>query len=286
MKNKVKLLENILYIIQGAIVGAGAILPGVSGGVLCVVFGIYEPMMDLLTHPKRNFKTHLPLFLPFGIGWVIGFFGISGMLGGFLETHPEIATMLLFGLVCGTIPDLFKKSELSNPKSSWTPLVMSLSIFYVVLHIIDVIQGGAPVSVDENFLSFLFCGVMWGISLIVPGFSSSPILMYLGLFEPLTSGIGMNENFNLGVVIPFGIGVIVTVLLFARLVDMLFKQHYALASRIIIGFVISSSLKTLPDHFKNTSTMVVSIVCFVLGFAATILLEKIDIKIESKKMEG
>ncbi len=286
MKNKVKLLENILYIIQGAIVGAGAILPGISGGVLCVVFGIYEPMMDLLTHPKKHFKTHLTLFLPFGIGWAIGFFGISGMLGGFLETHPEIATMLLFGLVCGTVPDMLKKSELSDQKMSWTPLVMSLSIFYVVLHIIDVLQGGEPVAVAESFLSFLFCGIMWGISLIVPGFSSSPILMYLGLFEPLTSGIGINENFNLGIVIPFILGVVVTVLLFARLVNMLFKKHYALASRIIIGFVISSSLKTLPDHFKSTGTMIVSIICFILGFAATILMEKIDIKISSKKTEG
>ena len=283
--NKFSLLQNLVYVIQGAIIGAGAILPGISGGVLCVVFGIYEPMMDLLTHPKKHLKTHIPLFLPIGIGWLIGFFGISGILGSFLESHPEISTMLLFGLVCGTIPDLIKKSESSDHNMSWTPFIVSLSTFYVLLHIIDVLKGGEPISVPQNFLSFLFCGVLWGVSLIVPGLSSSPILMYLGLFEPLASGIGINENFSLLVVIPFLLGIGVTVLLFARLVDMLFKNHYALISRIIIGFVISSSLKTLPDDFISAGTMWISIVCFVLGFAATILIERLEKTLEVKRME-
>ena len=64
---------SIMYAIQGAIVGVGAILPGVSGGVLCVVFGIYEPMMALLTHPIQSFKIYYKMFIPFLIGWGLGF---------------------------------------------------------------------------------------------------------------------------------------------------------------------------------------------------------------------
>ena len=62
-----------MYVIQGAIVGVGAILPGVSGGVLCVAFGIYEPMMALLTNPVKSFKNYYKMFIPFLIGWVLGF---------------------------------------------------------------------------------------------------------------------------------------------------------------------------------------------------------------------
>ena len=65
----------ILRVLQGAIIGAGAILPGISGGVLAVIFGIYRPAMELLTHPKRAFPRYWRMLLAVGIGWVLGFLG-------------------------------------------------------------------------------------------------------------------------------------------------------------------------------------------------------------------
>ena len=116
--------------------------------------------------------------------------------------------------MCGTIPELFKKSEEADRKMSWTPFVISMSISYILFHIIE---AGEAIVIPESFLSFVFCGFMWGISLIVPGLSSSTVLIYLGLYVPLTEGIG---SFDLGVLIPFGIGIVVTVLLFAKFVKM------------------------------------------------------------------
>jgi len=174
--------------------------------------------------------------------------------------------------VCGTIPELFKKSEEADRKMSWTPFVISMSISYILFHIIE---AGEAIVIPESFLSFVFCGFMWGISLIVPGLSSSTVLIYLGLYVPLTEGIG---GFDLGVLIPFGIGIVVTVLLFAKFVNMLFKKHYALISRIILGFVISSSLKTLPHSFGSVWTMIISVVCFAVGFAVAVAMDKAERK--------
>ena len=67
------ILKYVLYLIQGALVGVGAILPGVSGGVMCVAFGVYEPMMALMTHPRKTWRQHAGMFIPFVIGWVLGF---------------------------------------------------------------------------------------------------------------------------------------------------------------------------------------------------------------------
>ena len=64
------IVRHIIHAVQGAIVGAGAILPGISGGVLCVSFGIYQPMMALLSHPVKSFKKYYSLFIPFLIGWI------------------------------------------------------------------------------------------------------------------------------------------------------------------------------------------------------------------------
>ena len=276
-KHKIEPLKFLILALQGAIVGIGAILPGVSGGVLCAAFGIYEPMMELLTEPRKNFKRYLPTFVPFVIGWAGGFMLFSLLIGALLNKYYDIATMLFFGLVCGTIPELFKKSEKADPKYSWTPFVISLSVSYILFHIMALIEGGAGsgITAPQNFLSFLFCGFMWGISLIVPGMSSSPVLQYLNLLEPLTTGIG---SLNITILFPFVLGIIITALLFARLVNMLFKKHYALISRIILGFVISSSLNTLPTSFQSGWSLVISLVCFAIGFVIAAAMDKAESK--------
>ena len=110
----------------------------------------------------------------------------------------------------------------------------------------------------------MLCGVLWGLSLIVPGMSSSTILIILGLFEPLTAGIGSLE-FN--VLLPFVIGIAGTTLLLARVVNMLYTKHYPIMSKVILGIVIASSLKILPSSFGGIGTLIVSMICFAGGFA-------------------
>jgi len=254
------LLKHLLYAIQGAIVGVGAILPGVSGGVLCVAFGIYEPMMAILTHPKRSLRKYYKMFIPFVIGWVVGFIFLAKGVELLFRFSPTIALMLFFGLICGTLPELIKTSEKSGPNQSWTPFVISLSMAYLFFH---VLEHASMATVEPSFGGFLFSGFLWGLSLIVPGLSSSTILIFLGLYEPLTAGIGSLEP---AVLLPFGIGITATALLFARLVTMLFDRHYAVVSRVILGFVIASSLKILPSGFESVGMLLVSLACFAAGF--------------------
>ena len=272
MAKDINLARTLLYLIQGAIIGVGAILPGVSGGVLCVSFGLYEPLMELLTDPGKAIKEKYKLYIPFLLGWVLGFVLLARVCEIFFSVAPDVAIFLFFGLVCGTIPGMLKKSEESNKNMAWTPFVISLVASYTLFHIIE---GGEAVAVPVNFLSFLFCGFMWGISLIVPGLSSSTVLIYLGLYIPLTEGI---SDFNISVLLPFGMGILITVLLLARLVNMLFKNHYALISRMILGFVVSSSLKTLPREFGSVWTMMISIICCVVGFAVALIMENAESK--------
>ena len=272
MKKRFNLVKTLIHVIERAIVGVGAILPGVSGGVLCVSFGMYEPMMELLTEPKKALKKNYDMFIPFILGGAVGFVLLAGVMEAFFNFAPDVAIMLFFGLVCGTLPELFKKSELADKNASWLPMIASLTASYVLFHALG---SGEAVAVPANFFSFLFCGFMWGVSLIVPGMSSSTVLIYLGLYVPLTEGI---SNFDFSILIPFGIGILITVLLFAKLVNMLFKKYYAIISRIILGFVISSSLKTLPSKFESGWTMVISIACLVLGFLVALWMDRAERK--------
>lgn len=83
--SKFSLSKTLFRVLQGALIGLGAVLPGISGGVLSVIFGIYKPIMELLSNPFANFKTHVPKLLPVFIGGGIGFLGIANVLSFFLE---------------------------------------------------------------------------------------------------------------------------------------------------------------------------------------------------------
>ena len=269
------ILKNLLYIIQGAIVGVGAILPGVSGGVLCVAFGIYEPMMELLTQPIKAIKKHYQLFIPVGIGWAGGFVLLARVVEWFFSVSQPAALLLFFGLICGTLPQLFKSSEQSDHKKSWTPFVISLALAYLVFHFLE---HGTQISVTPSFWVYLMCGGIWGLSLIIPGLSSSSFLIYLGIYEPMTAALGA---LDFSVAIPMMIGIVVSAAAFARLVSMLYKKHYAVVSRIVLGFVIASSLKILPSEFKGVWELVISVACFAAGFAVALCMDKAQAKQES-----
>ena len=72
-------------LLQGALIGLGAVLPGISGGVLSVIFGIYRPVMELLGDPKKNFRTHFPKLYPYLLGYLLGFLGVANVLAFFLN---------------------------------------------------------------------------------------------------------------------------------------------------------------------------------------------------------
>ena len=260
MKNN-KLLKSLILALQGAIVGTGAILPGVSGGVLLVAFGISEPMMALISHPGKSFKTYYKMFIPFLIGWLLGFTLLARAVEAMFAASATVALMLFFGLICGTIPQLIKESEKSDSEQSWTLFVVTLALAYFLF---TILENGVTGAVQVNTMSFVICGLVWGLSLIIPGLSSSSVLLYMGLYEPMTAGIAA---LDFGVILPLLLGLLITVLSLARFVNALYEKHYAIVSRFILGFVVASSLKIVPSGFESVGSLVFSLLCFAAGFA-------------------
>jgi putative membrane protein len=256
-------LQWALLCVQGALVGAGAILPGISGGVLCVAFGIYEPMMALLSHPVRSFRTYYRMFVPFLIGWVGGFLLLARAVSILFESSASAALALFAGLVLGTVPELMKKSERSGPRVSWTGFVLPIAVLFVLL---SALKSGSAAAVAPNTAWYFFSGAVWGLSLVIPGLSSSTILIYMGLYQPMAEGIAA---VNPGVVLPLLGGLAVTAALSARLVNHLLETKYALMSRIILGIIIVPTLLTLPTQFADAGAAVLAAACFAAGFAAS-----------------
>ncbi len=259
----------ILRVVQGAIIGAGAILPGISGGVLCVVFGIYQPMMAVLAHPFKNIKLYWKMFIPIAIGWAAGFVGLAGVIAKLLSMNAAVIVSLFVGLIIGTFPGLLREgAKNGRSKGMWVALAVStvalLAFFYTL-------KFSTSTTVAPSFGWYIFCGVLWGISLIVPGMSSSSLLMFLGLYQPMSAGIATLDP---NVLIPFAIGIISTVVLLARLVNNLFEKHYGVAFYCVVGFVIASTIPIIPLSFAGWGEAVLCVAAAVVGFAGAFLMDR------------
>lgn len=252
----------LLRIVQGALIGGGAILPGISGGVLSVLFGIYHPLMEVLTTPFKAIKRHWKLFIPVAIGAAIGFVLFARLVTVLLGDNANTGVCLFVGLVIGTLPSLWKEAGSQKRTSgSWISLAVS---FAALLGILLILGGGSSLNITPDWKWFFFCGVVWGLSLIVPGMSSSSILMFMGLYVPMSEGI---SALNMGVVLPLMAGIVTSAVLLARAVRWLFDNHHSIASHAIIGLVLASTVMIIPTSYAGFGEVVLCILCAAVGYA-------------------
>ena len=259
----------LLRILQGALVGLGAVLPGISGGVLCVVFGVYQPVMEVLSDPVHALKKHIRLLLPLGVGLVLGFLGIARLLGFLLNRYPDPSVCLFVGLIAGMMPSLLREAgEQGRNRASYVALCAAFVVLLGVLLSLRFVS----LQIVAGFGAYLFCGFCLALSVIVPGMSFSTLLMPLGLYTPFIDGIG---RFDLAVLIPGGIGAVLTILLLARAVTHLMERHYSVLFHAIIGVVVAATAVIVPYGAFASSGALVNGVCLVAGAAAALLLDEL-----------
>ena len=270
--NRSGVLRLILQVLQGVLIGVGAVLPGISGGVLCVVFGIYKPVMELLSNPFRRFRTHVPKLLPVIIGAAAGFLGVAKLLAFLLEKYPDPSVCLFVGLIAGMLPSLFREAgEKGRPKGSWVSLALAFAVILALLISLNLFS----VTIAPSFPWYLFCGFCLALSVIAPGMSFSTLLMPLGLYTPFVDGLG---SLKPEVLAPAAIGAVVTVICLAKAVNALFDRFYAYAFHAIIGIVIAATVMIIPfgSFAASAGSAAANLVCLVAGIAAALALDKFN----------
>lgn len=265
-------LRLVLRVLQGMLIGVGAVLPGISGGVLCVVFGIYKPVMELLSSPLKKFKTHVPKLLPVIVGAALGFLGVAKVLAFFLEKYPDQSVCLFVGLIGGMLPSLLREAgEQGRTRGSWISAGVAFVLVLSLLLSLNVLS----VTILPSFGWYLFCGFCMALSIIAPGMSFSTLLMPLGLYTPLVDGIG---SLDFQVLLPAGIGAVVTILCLAKAIDALFTHFYNLAFHAIVGIVVAATLVIIPfgSFTAGIGVAAANVVCIVVGVVAALALDKFN----------
>lgn len=259
----------------GSLIGAGAILPGVSGGVLAVIFGLYQPLMELLTEPHRALRRHGRRFIPVIFGAGIGFVVFAKGLVAVFHLSSTVAIWAFIGLILGTMPALFAEAGTQGRGiMGWGSLLLCGTVMLASLYYISHV---AVIQVTPNFWWYSFCGVLIGMGIIIPGMTSSGIMMALGLYEPMLQALA---GFDWKVLLAYGPSLVLSIVLLARFVQWMFRRHYAAAYHGIIGIVIASTVVIVPLEYSGIFEIFCSAVCCAAGFSLAFWMARLDRRIQ------
>lgn len=255
----------IARVLKGMIIALGFILPGVSGGVLAAILGIYERMIRFLAHIKENFIENVLYFTPVAIGMVLGIAAFSYPVNLLLDNYKVIVLWGFAGAIIGTIPSLIKESvnESDRDRADTITFWLSFILSGVFLYSLNGMVGTLP----ANFLSFVLAGALIALGILIPGLSPSNLLLILGLYTPMLTGFKRLDLF--GTFLPIGIGGALALILFSKAMDYILKHYHSRVYHFIIGIVLSSTLLIVfPQSGNNESISYAGVSIFTLVLAA------------------
>lgn len=235
---------------KGVVIALGFILPGVSGGVLAAILGIYERLLGFMAHFRRNFKRDFWYFVPVGLGGIVGIALLSAPLE-YLLAHAQVIVLWGFaGAIIGTLPALMKTATSRAPRD-WLDGVWFFGTFIIsagLLYFMSELFGTLP----ANFGGFIVAGALITLGVLVPGLSPSNLLLILGLFTPMLTGFKRLDI--VGVYLPIAIGGILAMALFSKLMDHLLVKFHSRVYHFILGIVLASTMLILiPNPYAAES---------------------------------
>lgn len=260
-RDKTSFKEAPFLLIKGFLMGSADIVPGVSGGTMALILGIYERLLNAIKSVNGVFlksfftfkwktsfqELHLKflVFLFLGIFTALGFFTKVVPLQVYMFTHPEIVYGLFFGLILGSIYILYK----SLNEISWQEILWSIIGVGIGLWIVSLVPADTPEHPAFVFLS----GMISICAMILPGISGSYLLLIMRKYDYLLSNIGKIGGVETmdGIIglIPFLLGAVIGLAAFSRFLSWLLGKYHSQTISVLIGFLIGSLFVIWP--FQN-----------------------------------
>jgi len=265
--DKVKYLKNFL---KGIAIGVATLIPGVSGGTMAIILGVYDNLIHAISSFFEDWKKNIVILLEIGLGGLVGLVLFSGLLEKAITSYPHMMQFLFMGIIIGGLPVLYKKSTSSGKREMADFLFLAIG-FVAVLLLSKEPSSTTAMATSQGIMSMVFFGgIVIAVALVLPGISGSFMLLALGLY-----GITLNaiNSFNVPFLIPLGLGVVVGTLGTTKLIEKFLQKYPNKAYMLIMGFVIGSLLPVFPG-IPVGFQIVTSAIAFILGFIVIFVLGK------------
>ncbi len=273
----------IKLILKGVMMGVANIIPGVSGGTMAVSMGIYDKIIHAATHFISEFKKSMKLLLPIILGMAIGIVALARVLEYMFARVPLQTNLLFIGLIIGGLPAITKKVKGKTIRLGH--ILVCLMFFVVVAGL--ALLGEQDLSFNiMNIVKLFGVGVVASATMVIPGVSGSMMLMLMGYYNPILNEVndfidnlvqfnvpGLLEGCK--VLVPFGIGVAVGIVVIAKIIEIIFRKFPEHAYWAIIGLIVASPVAI----FLMGSMGTITVIAVVTGIAALLVGILISLKL-------
>lgn len=255
---------------KGIAIGSGAIIPGVSSGVLCVIFGVYEKLLDSILSFFKNIKENFIFLFPIILGVAVGVILFGNILKYVFEEFHLQTSFVFIGLIIGSIPTLLKTVS-KKGRFKLRYLLYSLLALLAGVLMVFLEKSIPTISLsDFHFFYLILAGIAMSVGVIIPGVSSTIILMLFGVYTVYLESV---STLYFPILIPLGIGLVLGSFACMKLTKFLLEKYYLPTFYTIIGFTLGSIFVLFPG-FTFDLNGIISILCFILGFYICTLFEK------------
>ncbi|MDP4153099.1 MAG: DUF368 domain-containing protein [Bacillota bacterium] len=264
-------MKTIILMLKGVLIGISILIPGVSGGTMAIILGVYDEMIHAVSSFFQSKRQNALLLLKIGTGGLIGIVLFSKLISYMLDKWKYPMVFLFIGVICGGLPVLLKKTK--TAKSRNLDLLYSIAGFLLVIAMTrqpDTVVNLATQTGVLNFLFLVFAGFIIAIALILPGISTSFMLLTLGLYDVTLEAI---TNFNIAFLIPVIIGIVIGTISTTRLLEFLMQRYPRKTYLLILGFVLGSVLQIIPGLPKGMDILY-CILTFASGLIAIQFMSK------------
>ena len=252
--------NNLILFLKGFAMGSADVVPGVSGGTIAFITGIYDELISTLGNInlsmlklilKGDFKgfwirANLKFLLVLFFGILTSIFTLAGVISYLLKYHPEPLWAFFFGLVTASIFYIGKTIDKWDVKVIISFVLGALIAFMITI--------APPVKMSDNIFYVFISGAIAICAMILPGISGSFILLLMGSYSTIIFAV---KDKNLLLLTVFGSGCAVGLLLFSKLLKWLFTHYEKIIVSILTGFLLGSLNKLWPWKINTDQLLVV-----------------------------
>ncbi|RLJ86353.1 DUF368 domain-containing protein [Planococcus citreus] len=258
-------------IYRGILMGISDLIPGVSGGTIAFVLGIYDRLLESISgFFSREWKKQLGFLVPLGIGIVITLLLFSRFIEFLLENHYEATQFFFMGLILGVLPYIMKQAEVKkNFTARHLVILLVIGAALASMAFIQTDDNVAPItelSLPTFFLLF-FSGWIASMAMLLPGISGSFILLLIGVYS---TAINALSTLNLPIVLAIGAGVMVGFVVSSKAISYLLEHFTYVTYAAIIGLILGSLFVVFPGFAADPMTLVTSLITFTIGLLFTL----------------
>lgn len=271
------MVEFIVKMVKGMIIGVSAMTAG--AGTFAIILGIYDRCMEIIANPFKHFKSNLKYILPIVIG-----IGISVIIFGkfvlyCLANYEAYFRCVLLGIIIGGIPTLIKVANKKGFKKKYLISMVIALIFTIILtNFANTIKAGKMAEYIST-IELIIYGAIYSFGAVMPGMTTIHILEYMGVLEKIMSGL---LAFDLGIIIPFGIGYVILAFTTAGIITYLFKNFYGMTYYAIIGFSITSLVMFIPD-FTSVKEAIIGVLLAIVSGIIIYFITRLEDYTKNKK---